>query len=123
MSKVRSRWLGPLLGGMLALADMVFYSALWLLGRGYISFRPVDPPPTLAQIDSDLSIWRTWNWLHAPVAEVFGPYLFPYFKVHDASLSTIVAVSAYLTLCFVQMFAIGFIGGMLIQKLRSLTRE
>jgi hypothetical protein len=112
-----------LLGGGFALLDILFFSVLWLIGQGYIMLGPIDPPPTLQEIEARSAIWRVWTVLHAPVDKIFGPYLFPHFRAHGGGLPDMLSYLIYVVLCFGQMFVVGFLIGILLEKLTSTLRK
>jgi hypothetical protein len=116
------RW-RVMLGGGLVLLDALFFSVLWLIGQGYIALGPVDPPPSLQEIEARSAIWRVWGVLHVPVDKLFGPYLFPYFRAHGGGLPDLLSYIAYVALCFGQMFLVGFVLGVVVEKFSFALRK
>ena len=86
------------------IADMLFFAVLWIIGSGYVSMEP----QTIDQMLTGSTKLHIWNMLHAPVNEVFGPHIFPYFSPHGG-FSAIFSLILYVMLCFTQMFFVGYL--------------
>lgn len=117
LRKMRAKRVEFLIGLFFMAADMLFFAVMWLAGRGYIEMEPwtVDK-----MFEGGSTTARIWNLLHAPVNEVFGPLLFPYFRAHGGDLPTILGETAYFILCFLQMFVAGYLVGMLIRRIKRI---
>jgi hypothetical protein len=79
----------------------------------------IDQLPVLEQVGAQGAISRVWATLHAPIDTIFGPYLFTYFRAHGGGFPTVLSEVTYFLLCFVQMFVVGFLIGILLEKLTS----
>lgn len=94
---------GVCLGGLLVGVDAIFFAFYWgITGGEYF------------ELETRLLIAHVWNVIHAPINNVFGPLVFPFFRSHADDLSTFVGMLPYLILCFMQMFVIGMLIGEIV---------
>lgn len=100
------------------LVDMLIYGISWLIGSsGYVE---IDLKTNL-QVSS--YIGRVWDVIHAPVNEIFGPLIYPYYKTDSNDFVSVLAVKIYIFLCFLQMFVVGFILGKIAEKVNARVRQ
>ncbi len=95
---------GVYLGAVFVFIDLVLFTIFWTTARGPI---PLD-------IDAWLVLAQIWNIVHAPTNEIFGPYVFPYFKDHAGDWATLLGMMPYFILCFLQVFIAGILIGYLL---------
>lgn len=94
------------------LVDMLFYGIFWLAGSSNYIHTSLE---LNLRINSFLA--SVWNIIHAPVNTIFGPLIFPYYRTDSNDLMSLWSVRIYLSLCFLQMFGIGFITGKVVEKI------
>ncbi len=89
------------------LVDMMFFTSYWSMGNGYVYLGP--------EIHSDVIfiIGQVWAILHLPVEEIFGPIFSPYFGSHDGRS---IGYIAYVLTCFIQMFLVGALLGLVFRR-------
>ncbi len=93
-------------GGAFVFIDVIYFIFYSLSTSGYVEL----------DLESRLLLAKAWNIVHAPTNDVFGPYVFPYFKDHADAWTTLVSMMPYLMLCFFQVFAGGFLLGYIVSR-------
>lgn len=117
---VQNWWLkraGLICGLSFLFFDVLIYSVSWLNGSGYVE----------VDLDTNLRVsaflGRTWDVLHAPVNQVFGPLIFPYYRTDSDDLASLWSMRIYVLLCLLQMFVVGFVVGVLVRKILTRVRR
>lgn len=67
-----------------------------------------------------LKLSEIWNFIHSTVNFLFLPYIIEHIPSHREGVEVILYDNLYWFLCFIEIFIIGFIFGVLIAKIKEL---